>query len=85
MQTANWLAVGVIVASTVLNAATSCRSSIRAFFCDPPSAAGHGHGREPGEAPWPIVLALTMTAAGTVVLFFCPDIPFTLATLMTGR
>ena len=26
------------------------------------------------------MLALTATAAGTIVLFFCPDIPFALAT-----
>jgi hypothetical protein len=31
------------------------------------------------------VLALVMTATGTIVLFFCPDIPFTLARLMIGR
>ena len=28
-----------------------------------------------GEAPWPIVLALTATAVGTVLLFLLPDIP----------
>ena len=70
MQTANWLALGVIVASTVLNAAYFLPIVYRAFFRDPPSAAGHGHGHETGEAPWPIVLALAMTAAGTIVLFF---------------
>lgn len=85
MQAANWLALAVIVASTVLNAAYFLPIVYRAFFRDPPSAAGHGHGHETGEAPWPIVLALVMTAAGTVGLFFWPDIPFTLARLMTGR
>jgi multicomponent Na+:H+ antiporter subunit D len=81
MQTANWLALGVVVVSTVLNAAYFLPIVYRAFFRDPP--ADHGH--KAGEAPWPIVVALVMTAAGTVALFFCPDIPFTLAKLMIGR
>ena len=41
----------------------------RAFFCEP---AGDGHGHKSGEAPWPIVVALTATAAGTVLMFFFP-------------
>jgi multicomponent Na+:H+ antiporter subunit D len=35
-----------------------------------------------GEAPWPIVLALTATAIGTVALFFFPGIPLDLAELV---
>ena len=41
--------------------------------------------RVTGEAPWPIVLALTATAAGTVLLFFLPDIPSPWRRLMIGR
>ena len=37
-----------------------------------------------GEAPWPIVLALTATATGTVLLFFFPGVPLTLAKMMMG-
>ena len=79
MQSANWLAVTVIVASTVLNACYFLPIVYRAFFREPP--AGHPH----GEAPWPMVLALTATAAGTIGIFFFSEIPFTLATLMMGR
>jgi multicomponent Na+:H+ antiporter subunit D len=84
METANWLAVGIIVVSTLLNAAYFLPIVYRAFFREPRRAAD-GHGREIVEAPWPMVLALTTTSAATVVLFFWPEIPFTLAKLMIGR
>jgi multicomponent Na+:H+ antiporter subunit D len=83
MQTANWLALGVIAVSTVLNAAYLLPIVFRAFFRDPLVVSDAGHAA--GEAPWPMVLALVMTAAATVVLFFWPDVPFTLARLMIGR
>jgi multicomponent Na+:H+ antiporter subunit D len=86
MERANWLAVAVIVVSTVLNAAYFLPIVYRAFFREAPaegSATGHGH--ESGEAPWPIVVALTATAAGTVLLFVSPDIPYALARAMIAR
>ena len=79
MQSTNWLAVTVIVISTLLNACYFLPIVYRAFFREPP--ADHPH----GEAPWPMVLALTATAAGTIGIFFFSEIPFTLATLMMGR
>ena len=82
MQTANWLALAVIIVSTVLNAAYFMPIVFRAFFCEP---AGDGHGHKSGEAPWPIVVALTATAIGTVLMFFAPDIPYALTKLMIGR
>ncbi|KRR29032.1 monovalent cation/H+ antiporter subunit D family protein [Bradyrhizobium retamae] len=80
MQTANWLAVAVIFVSTILNAAYFLPIVYRAFFCEPMG----GHDKS-GEAPWPIVVALTATAIGTVLMFFFPDIPFALAKLLSGR
>ena len=82
MQTANWLAVSVIVVSTLLNAGYFLPIVFRAFFCEPPD---DGHGPKVGEAPWPIVLALTTTAIGSLLMFFLPGIPYALATLMMGR
>ena len=82
MQTANWLAVAIIIVSTLLNAAYFLPIVFRAFFCEP---AGDGHGHKHGEAPWPIVAALTVTATATVIMFFSPDIPYALAKLMIGR
>ncbi|HRI06389.1 MAG TPA: monovalent cation/H+ antiporter subunit D family protein [Nannocystaceae bacterium] len=49
------------------------------------TAHGHGHGHghdhhaDHGEAPLPIVVALTCTAAGTILLFFFPDLALGLA------
>ena len=79
MQSANWIAVGVIVISTILNAGYFLPIVFRAFFREAP--AGHEH----GEAPWPILLALIATAAGTVLLFLMPDTALALAKMMIGR
>ncbi|ANV99518.1 monovalent cation/H+ antiporter subunit D family protein [Bradyrhizobium icense] len=80
MQTANWLAVAVIFVSTILNAGYFLPIVYRAFFCEP--VGGHD---KSGEAPWPIVVALTATAIGTILMFLFPDIPFALAKLLSGR
>jgi multicomponent Na+:H+ antiporter subunit D len=87
MQTANWLAIGVMVISTLLNAGYFLPIVFRAFFREVPSVshAGSGHHAPHGEAPWPIVLALTTTAAGSVALFIFPEVAFTLSKLMIGR
>jgi multicomponent Na+:H+ antiporter subunit D len=87
MQTANWLAVGVMVLSTMLNAGYFLPIVYRAFFREPP-AVGHGdgdHHHEHGEAPWPIVLALSATAAGSILLFIFPEVVFSLSKMMIGR
>ncbi len=45
----------------------------------------HGHrGEEHGEAPLTVVLALTVSAAGILFLFFFPDLPFALARQLAG-
>jgi multicomponent Na+:H+ antiporter subunit D len=69
-----WLVVAVIVISTLLNAAYFLPIVYRAFFVAPPTAKA-----EHGEAPWPMVLALGLTALGTLALFFMPDLPLGLA------
>jgi len=88
METANWLAVGVMAISTLLNAGYFLPIVYRAFFCEPP-AIGHSHDGNPretqGEAPWPIVAALTVTATASVALFIFPEIAFTLSKMMIGR
>jgi multicomponent Na+:H+ antiporter subunit D len=82
MQTANWVAVAVIVVSTLLNAAYFLPIVFRAFFCEP---AGGGQEHRAGEAPWPIVAALAATALGTILIFFSPEIPYALASLTSKR
>lgn len=93
MQTGQWLAVGVIVASTLLNAAYFLPIVLRAFFVAPQDRLTHALGAAPnpdahadhGEAPLPIVIALAATATMTVLLFFLPDVPLGLAWMMMGR
>ncbi len=78
LSTGHWLAVAVILASTVLNAAYYLPILHAAFFRD--GAADDRH----GEAPLPMVIALGATAAMTVLLFFFPSIPFALARAALG-
>jgi multicomponent Na+:H+ antiporter subunit D len=70
----HWVAVAVIAASTLLNAGYFLPIVYRAFLRPPPSA-DHAH----GEAPWPMVAALVLTAVLTVVFFFNPEPPLALA------
>ncbi len=79
MAASHWPAVAVIAASTLLNAAYFLPILWRAFFR--PLASGdalHPH----GEAPLPMVIALTLTAAGTLALFCQPEVPLALAQQM---
>jgi multicomponent Na+:H+ antiporter subunit D len=82
--------VVVITLSTLLNAAYFLPIVYRAFFRAPaPAAHGHGdhahgdhaHG-DHGEAPLPIVIALTCTATATIGLFFYPGVFLQLATAL---
>ena len=72
LQAGHWLALGVVVASTLLNAGYFLPILYRAFFRP---ASGEAH----GEAPWTMVLALVAAAALTVLMFFCADLPLALA------
>jgi len=72
LQAEHWAAISAIAASTLLNAAYFLPIVYRAFFRE---AAGPQH----GEAPWPMVAALVFTAALTVAMFFCADLPLALA------
>lgn len=64
----SWIAIGVIVLSTLLNAAYFLPIVYAAFFREAKEKnVTHG------EAPFAIVLALMLTALGTVLLFMMPD------------
>jgi multicomponent Na+:H+ antiporter subunit D len=82
VQTANWLAVGIIVVSTVLNAGYFLPIVHRAFLR--PAEQSHGSVAV-SEAPRAIVAALVATAIGTVLLFFWPNVPLALAQSFIGR
>ena len=76
MDQAHWFALAVVLLSTLLNAGYFLPIVYRAFLRPlSTNAADHPH----GEAPLPIVLALGVTAAGTLALFFFPDVPLALA------
>lgn len=79
MQGQHWFAVAVIVVSTLLNAGYFLPIIYRAFFLAP---VDDPHDHPHGEAPLPMVIALSITAAATMLLFFLPDVPLTLARLM---
>jgi multicomponent Na+:H+ antiporter subunit D len=74
----SWFAISVIVMSTLLNAGYFLPIIYAAFFKKPVS----GNEFTYQEAPWPIVLALTLTALMTILLFLLPDIPLQLVNLL---
>ncbi|MEO1066039.1 MAG: monovalent cation/H+ antiporter subunit D family protein [Pseudomonadota bacterium] len=74
-----WLAVWVIVLSTLLNTAYFLPIIYRAFLLKPDVTGDHG------EAPLPILIAISATATGTVLLFLFPGVAFDLAERMVGR
>ena len=79
MAAQHWVAVAVIVGSTLLNAGYFLPIVYRPFFVAP---AHDAHDHPHGEAPLPMVIALTVTAAATVLLFFLPEVPLALARQM---
>lgn len=81
MDTGQWLPVAVIIASTLLNAGYFLPIVVQAFF-RAPGAEVKKHAK--GEAPFPIVLAVTATAIGTVALFFYPAVPLALSKMLAG-
>jgi len=78
MSAGHWMAVTVIVASTLLNAGYFLPIVWRAFFR--PAAAGEVH----GEAPAPVLAALLASAVLTVAMFFYADLPLALARQLNG-
>lgn len=75
----HYFVLAVIVLSTLLNAAYFM-PIVQAAFLKPESATPHAH----GEAPWPMVVALTATASATILLFLFPTLPLALASQLAG-
>lgn len=81
MASAQWLAVTVIVLSTLLTAGYFLPIIYRAFLLPIPHEDRHiVH----GEAPMTMVIALGGTAVATIALFFLPDVPLALARAMVN-
>jgi multicomponent Na+:H+ antiporter subunit D len=93
-QAEHGVAFAVLVLSTLLNTAYFVPIVYMAFLqreavpAPRPAYVGggsdHGVDWDHGEAPWPIVAALTVTAALTILLFFFPGIPLALARAVGG-
>ncbi len=92
--------LAILLGSTLLNAGYFLPIVYSAFFKpelaagggNPGHASAHGHGHttphhaaDHGEAPLPIVLAITFTAAMTVVLFFAPGVVLDLIGQLPGQ
>ena len=90
MSLEHWLAVGVLVTSTLLNAGYFLPIVWRAFFRAPPDDAhDEHHSDDPhhgphGEAPRIMVFAQTTTAALTVGLFLYHEPVLRLARAVAG-
>ena len=76
----DYFVLAVIFVSTLLNAAYFVPIVYNAFLKAEDQPPHHAH----GEAPWPIVAALGLTAVGSLVLFFFPDVPLALARQLVG-
>ena len=76
----SWFAVSVIIISTLLNAGYFLPIIYAAFF----KKSENGEHNTYKEAPIAIVIALTTTAMLTVMLFFLPDKPLQLLSMLPG-
>lgn len=75
------LILAVLVLSTLLNAAYLLPPVYAAFFRQ---ARRDDENHDHGEAPWPIVAAQSVTAAGCIALFFLPHLALALARQFAG-
>ncbi|MGB5716376.1 MAG: monovalent cation/H+ antiporter subunit D family protein [Gammaproteobacteria bacterium] len=85
IEAGQMIAVGVIITSTLLNAAYFLPIVYAAFFRAPEGNTGNVNSDAHAEAPLTVILAIAVTATGTLVLFFVPDIPLELALQLTGE
>jgi multicomponent Na+:H+ antiporter subunit D len=78
-QAGHWVALAVLAASTLLNAAYFL-PIVHAAFLREPARGEPAH----GEAPWPMVAAMVVTAAATLALPFAVEVPLALARAVAG-
>ncbi|HSG95282.1 MAG TPA: proton-conducting transporter membrane subunit, partial [Afifellaceae bacterium] len=90
LETGHLFALAVIIVSTLLNAAYFMPIVYAAFF-KAPAAPAEGpdthrdtHHDAHGEAPWPMLLAMSVTVFGSLALFFYAELPLTLARQLVG-
>lgn len=81
MELKDWFVLFVLFVSTLLNTGYFVPILYRAFMKDEDVPPSHEH----GEAPWPVVLALSLTALATLALFLFPEVPLSLAKALVGQ
>ncbi|VAW82803.1 Na(+) H(+) antiporter subunit A [hydrothermal vent metagenome] len=81
VETGQLLLLGVLMLSSLLNIAYLLPIPVRAFLSKPSNGT---HYTEIKEAPKTILLAMIITSATCVILFFYPDPFYQLATLAAG-
>jgi multicomponent Na+:H+ antiporter subunit D len=74
--------LAVLMVSSLLGLYYLLEVPTKAFFFAPPEDAHHGPGFK--EAPLPAVIAMVITAAATVGLFFYPDLAYELMSLVVA-
>jgi multicomponent Na+:H+ antiporter subunit D len=74
--------LAVLMVSSLLGLYYLLEVPAKAFFFAPPEDAHHGPGFK--EAPLPAVIAIVITAAATVGLFFYPDLAYELMSLVVA-
>jgi multicomponent Na+:H+ antiporter subunit D len=80
--------LAVLMFSSLLNLGYLMVVPVRAFFAAPLDDASSQAGQAPAgirEGPWPCVLALGVTAAGTIALFLYPGPFYRLLTMVVGQ
>ena len=73
----------VLMVSSLLSLVYLLEVPIRAFFSAPPDDANRGEGIR--EAPWPVLVAMVVTALATLGLFLNPGPFYELMTLVVNR
>ena len=82
IETGQFVLLGVLLVSSLLNIAYLLVIPMRAFFVRPTGEAAQARGI--AEAPNACLIAIGVTSAGCVVLFFWPDLMYRLATAVVG-
>jgi len=74
--------LAVLMLSSLLSLYYLLEIPVKAFFFKPAPGTHHHEGIH--EAPWPSLVALVVTAAATVGLFFWPDLAFELMSMVVS-
>lgn len=83
LEAHQWVLVGVLLLSSLLNVMYLLEIPLRAFFLPPAVGVPVDRVR---EAPWPLLAAMLVTAGACVALFFVPEPLYRLAAaLVEGR